>query len=53
MNIAASDVKTLLQEPNPLLTSLSQLLNDSASGLGNVHMNGNAHTHIMLSSYVF
>ena len=35
--MTASDVKTLLQEPNPLLSSLSQQFNNSASHIGNFY----------------
>lgn len=34
VSMTASDVKTLLQEPNPLLSNLSQCFNDSAQHIG-------------------
>ena len=34
VSMTASDVRVLLQEPNPLLTSLSQQFNDSANHIG-------------------
>ena len=34
VSMTASDVKTLLQEPNPLLSTLSQHFNDSAHNIG-------------------
>jgi len=46
--MAANDVKILLQEPNPLLSSLSKQFNDSAHHIGILHYYMSIPTIIML-----